>query len=404
MRLLSLKTTFIFSFFLLIGLMTNTAQVRAETDFESWLQGLRKQALSQGIRPETLDKALAGVKPIARVIELDQHQPEFTLTFWKYLNGAINDKRIKRGRALLKKHSKLLKKIEKKYGVPPRFLVSFWGLESNFGDFTGSFSTVGALATLAYDKRRGAFFRTQLLALLSLIDAGDIPSDIKSSWAGAMGNHQFIPTTYKSYAVDYDGDGKRDLWNSLPDIFASASNFLKASGWKSNRNWGREVRLPKDFNLELSGLGAKRKLVEWNALGVRRMDGRTLPAVDINASVVLPAGYQGPAFLVYNNFRSTLKWNRSIFYAIAVGHLADRLAGAGPLKTPKPKQEIALSRKDIMDLQSLLNAKGFNAGGADGILGSKTRNAVKAFQKSVRLPADGFASFGLLERLRGTDG
>jgi len=396
---------FLFLFVALsLNFIISAADARAESDFESWMQGLRKQAISEGIRPQTLDIALAGVKPIPRVIELDQHQPEFTLTFWKYLNGAINDKRIRRGRALLKKHAKLLKRVEKKYGVQPRFLVSFWGLESNFGDYTGSFSSVGALVTLAYDKRRADFFRAQLLALLSLIDQGDIKADIKSSWAGAMGNHQFIPTTYKSYAVDYDGDGRRDLWNSLPDIFASAANFLKASGWQGNRTWGREVKLPNDFDLELAGLRVKKKLSAWNALGVRRMDGRSLPAVDMDASVVLPAGYKGPAFLVYNNFRSTLKWNRSIFYAIAVGHLADRLAGAGPLQTPRPKQEIALSRQDIIDLQRLLNVKGFNAGGADGILGSKTRTAIKAYQKSVRLPADGFASFGLLERLRGTDG
>ncbi len=281
-----------------------------------------------------------------------------------------------------------------------RFLVAFWGLESNFGQFTGSFSAVGALVTLAHDRRRAGFFREQLLSLLELIDAGDIPSDVKASWAGAMGNHQFIPTTYKGYAIDFDGDGKRDLWGCLPDIFASAANYLSRSGWQRDKTWGREVLLPQGFDIALTGMDIRKPLKEWNEFGIRRVDGKPLPNIDIEASVMLPAGYKGPAFLVYKNYRTIMVWNRSHLYALAVGHLADRLAGQGALATPPPDQDAPLSRADIRELQALLNGRGFDAGPADGMLGSKTRAAVRAYQQSAGIPPDGYATKPLIERLR----
>ncbi|MCP5373559.1 MAG: lytic murein transglycosylase [Hyphomicrobiales bacterium] len=373
----------------------------AETDFATWLDGLRAEATAKGIAAPVVSAALDGVEPVPRVLELDRFQPEFTQTFWAYLGKRVTDTRIERGREMLKKHAALLARVEKKFGVQPRFLVAFWGLESNFGDHTGIFPLFGALATLAHDARRADFFRAQLLAALRIMEKGDIDAGTKASWAGAMGQCQFIPTTHLDNAVDFDGDGKRDFWNSLPDIFASAANYLGKTGWQGDRTWGREVRLPKGFDLELAGLGTKKKLAEWQKLGVRKMGGGDLPAVDVAGSVILPAGRDGPAFMVYKNFHSILAWNRSILYAVAVGHLADRLAGQGPFRTPRPAKEVALSRADVMEMQRLLTRLGHDTGGSDGVAGRNTRDAIKAFQRTNHLPPDGYPSFGLLERLRG---
>ncbi len=376
--------------------------VAAEAEpFGEWLSTLKREARERGISASTLDTAFAGVAPIPRIIELDRRQPELTLTFWKYLNGRVTEKRIRRGKELLVKHRTLLDRVARKYGVQPRFLVAFWGLETNFGDYFGAFPVTGALATLAHDPRRDRFFREQLLALLGLMDRGDIPFNAKSSWAGAMGHCQFMPTTYRQFAVDFDGDGKRNMWRSLPDALASAANFLGRSGWMGDRTWGREVRLPGGFDWRLAGLKVSKSLAGWQKLGVRRMDGRDLPKVDIAASILLPAGHKGPAFLVYKNFRTILVWNRSLLYALSVGHLADRLAGFGPFLSPRPDKEIPLSRGDVLDLQRLLQTRGYHVGTPDGVIGPKTRAAIRTFQKSARLPVDGYADFGLLERLRG---
>lgn len=368
--------------------------------FEPWLAELRAEAAKRGIGQATLARALDGVVVVPRVIELDRRQPEFTLTLSSYFRKAISDERIAKGRAMLKRHAKLLAEIEKRFGVQPRFLVAFWGLESNFGQFTGTFPVVGALVTLAHDRRRAKFFREQLLALLELIDGGHIPAGVKGSWAGAMGNHQFIPTTYKGYALDFDGDGKRDLWNSLPDIFASAANYLSRSGWQRDKTWGREVRLPDGFDIALTGMDIRKPLAEWNKFGVRRANGKPLPPIDIDASLMVPAGYKGPAFLVYKNYRTIMVWNRSHLYALAVGHLADRLVGQGALVKQPPAGDAPLSRGDIHALQTLLNSRGLDAGVPDGVLGAKTRAAVRAFQKTVGIPPDGYATKALIQRLR----
>ncbi len=368
--------------------------------FEQWLAELRDEAIAKGGDRAIIERALRGVKPIERIIELDRRQPEFTLTFWKYMSGAVSEARVKRGRELLAKNAVLLNTVAAKYGVQPRFLVSFWGLETNFGKYFGSFPLVGALSTLAHDRRRAKFFRAQLLAALEIMSGGDIPTDVKSSWAGAMGNFQFIPTTYRDFAIDGDGDGKRDLWNSMPDALASASNYLSGSGWDTDGTWGREVKIPEGFDPALAGLDQKRKLADWQARGVRRADGRDLPVVDIEGSIVLPAGYQGPAFIVYNNFHTILRWNRSIFYAVAIGHLADRIMGQGRLLSPPPAHDEPLSRADVTEMQTLLTAKGFDTAGADGVIGRMTRKAIRAYQKSVNLPADAYPSMALLHKLR----
>lgn len=371
----------------------------ATVPFESWLDGLRAEAAAKGVSAAVIDQALGDLKPIKRVIELDRRQPEFTQTFWTYLTKRVNKTRIERGRKLLAKHKDLFDAVTKKYGVPGRFLVAFWGLETNFGDYTGSFPLYGALATLAHDARRADFFRGQLLTALTLMEKGDLTADTKGSWAGALGYCQFIPSTYAAYAVDYDGDNRRDLWGSLGDVFGSAANYLQQSGWQAEWTWGREVRLPNGFDFEHAGLRVRKPLADWKALGLVRGDGRALPVADIKASLVLPQGADGPAFLVYENFRTIMRWNRSIYYAIAVGHLADRIAGAPGLSTKRPANDKAMARADMIRLQTLLNKLGFDAGKPDGIAGSGTRAAVKRFQRKALLPPDGHPSFGLLERL-----
>ncbi|MEX2311034.1 MAG: lytic murein transglycosylase, partial [Rhodospirillales bacterium] len=295
--------------------------------FEDWLKAFRLEASGAGIAESALNQALGSVAPIPRVLELDRKQPEFMLTLWRYLEIYVPDTRIEKGKELLRTHATLLAEIEKKYGVPPRFLVAFWGVETDYGRNFGAFHMLSAVATLAYDARRADFFKSQFLSAVKLVARGDVPVDTKSSWAGAMGNMQFIPTTFEGYAIDYDGDGRRDLWNSLPDVFASASNYLKNVGWNPDYTWGREVVLPGNFDLSLTGLQEKKKLGEWQKLGVRKTGGGNLAGEDIEASLLLPAGAAGPAFLVYSNFRTIMRWNSSQLYAIAVGHLADRFIG-----------------------------------------------------------------------------
>ncbi len=385
---------------LAVGLVVTPSSARAES-FEAFLDGIRRQAVAGGVDAEVVQQALAGVRRNPRIIELDRRQPEFTQTFWRYLERRVTDERISRGRALLVEHRALLEQVERRYGVPAAVLVALWGLESNYGSYTGDFRLFEAVATLAYDPRRGGFFRAQLLAALRGAGRGDIPLDARSSWAGAMGQPQFIPTTYESYAVDFDGDGRRDLWRSLPDIFASAANYLAASGWQADERWGREVMLPAGFDYARTGLERRRPVAEWAALGVRDARGGPLPEAAISAAVVLPGGASGgPAFLAYKNFQVILAWNRSELYAVAVGHLADRLAGSGPLVTPAPANEVALSQAQVRELQRLLASYGYDTGGIDGVVGSKTRAAIRGFQQRHGLPADGHPSIVVLRRLQ----
>lgn len=383
-------------------LVAGPASAETGKPFDTWLMELEREAKGKGFDAATVERALAGLAPIERVIELDRKQPEFTLTFGGYMNRVISDARIERGRELLARHKDMLERVTAKYRVQPRFLVAFWGLETNFGDYFGAFPVAGALATLAHDGRRSAFFREQLLAALDLMSRGDMPVDVKGSWAGAMGNFQFIPTTYRDFAVDFDGDQVRDLWFDLEDAFASAANYLSRSGWDIERTWGREVHLPEGFDVSLTGLTQRRKLAEWQKLGVRRADGeRDLPRVDIEGAVLLPAGLTGPAFMVYDNFDTIMRWNRAIFYAIAVGHLADRLAGGGPFLKKPPADDVPMSRQEVVELQTLLRENGFDAGEPDGVIGSKTRSAVRSYQRANGLPADGYPSALILKHLRG---
>ncbi len=304
------------------------APALAETDFQTWLKALRVEASQKGISDATLDAALSGLKPIPRVVELDRKQPEFTLTFEKYINRVVPRARVEKGRKKLAENKALLTEVGKKYGVPPQFIVSFWGVETDFGRVTGGFKVIPALATLAFDGRRSAFFRKELLLALKIVNEGHIKSDVMmGSWAGAMGQAQFMPSSFVGYAVDYNKDGRKDIWTTREDVFASAANYLSRYGWRAGERWGRKVKVPAGFDPKRADLKVKQSVSEWAAEGVTFANGKPLPKSDLAASVILPAGPDGPAYFAYNNYRVILRWNRSHFFAIAVGHLADQIAG-----------------------------------------------------------------------------
>jgi membrane-bound lytic murein transglycosylase B len=377
------------------------ARAQAEQSFSAWLAGFRTEAAAAGISRATLDRALTGLTPNPRVAELDDRQPQFTITFWDYIDNAISDSRIAEGQRMLAQYGRLLGEVEARYGVPARFLVAFWGLETGYGSFMGDFSVIRSLATLAHRGRRGDMFRSQLLDALRMVDRGYATVEqLRGSWAGAMGHTQFMPGTYMRYAVDADGDGRRNIWSSLTDVFASSANYLSEAGWQPGETWGREVRVPAGFDWSLADLSIRLPLSEWQARGVRRMDGGTLPAADMEASLILPMGHQGPAFLVYDNFRVIMEWNHSVFYAVSVGHLADRLIGAGPLAGPRPAVGRPLSAAEVEEMQRLLAAHGFDPGEPDGRSGPLTRAALRSFQSHAGLPADGFPTLEMLARLR----
>lgn len=313
-------------YLLFAGLQTAAAE---SPPFDRWLEELRAEALERGISAQTLDAALTGIEPIPRVIELDRRQPEFTLTFQQYQERVVPQSRVQMGRRLLAEHRELLDEIGKKYGVQPRFIVALWGIETDFGRVTGGFSVIPALATLAHDGRRSSYFRRELLNALQILDEGHIaPEQMMGSWAGAMGQSQFMPSSFLNFAVDYDGDGRRDIWNTLPDVFASAANYLARSGWRDDQTWGRAVRLPAGFDRNLAGLDTRKSIDRWQALGVRNPDGSNLPGRQLSASIIIPDQENQPetAFMVYENFRTTLKWNRSNYFALAVGLLSDAIS------------------------------------------------------------------------------
>jgi membrane-bound lytic murein transglycosylase B len=366
--------------------------------FEKFLQNIRTLALSQGISNSTLDKAFTGLTTNPKVIKYDRNQAEFSQNFWRYLSSRVNLYRLDRGKKNLIQDQKILNEIYKKYGVPKHIIVAFWGLETNYGNNVGKLNLIQSLATLAFDKRRSEFFTTQLLALLYLIDQDKIPMGAQGSWAGAMGHTQFMPTNVVSYGVDANQNGKLGLWDEKADIFASSANFLKNIGWHKGELWGREITIPKDFSYQLADLKIKKTVSEWQKLGVRNAFGKNLTESKMQASVILPMGYFGPAFLVYRNFHAILNWNRSILYALAVGHLSDRLIGADTLRA-KPISEPSLGRNDIIQIQQILNNLGFDAGEADGISGPKTRLATRKFQIANNLPADGYVGYQLFKQL-----
>jgi membrane-bound lytic murein transglycosylase B len=314
---------------LVIAAVLLPTQVMAAPDmkFLEWLEGVRTEARANGISDSILERSLTGIEPIPRIIELDRNQPESTITFTQYIKQIVNGTREKIGREKLEEHREILEQVGQKFGVQPRFIVALWGIETNFGQFTGGFPVVSALATLAYDGRRSAYFRGELMKALQILEEGHIaPEDMKGSWAGAMGQSQFMPSSFLVYAHDHNGDGAKDIWNTLADVFASAANYLKGVGWNDDLTWGREVRLPAGFDISLASLDVVKLIDDWQQLGIRRTDGTDLPSRDIPASIILPGGPGQPAFMIYGNYRATLRWNRSHYFATAVGLLSDRIA------------------------------------------------------------------------------
>lgn len=294
---------------------------RAAEPFDAWLEGLRRDARAAGIRASTLERALAGLEPIPRVIELDRKQPEKRFTFEEYRERVVTAERIERGRALAATHAGLLGRVQARYGVPARVIVALWGIESNFGTRPGTFPVVASLATLAHEGRRASFFRKELIAALKILDSGDVvPERMIGSWAGAMGQCQFMPTTFLGYAVDHDGDGRRDIWGTLPDVFASMANYLANAGWDPGLRWGRRVTAPDRVRSAASGLDHRAPLRDWQARGVRLPDGGDLPLAAVDASLL---HMDGPTYLVYPNFRTIMVWNRSTYFALCVGLLSD---------------------------------------------------------------------------------
>ncbi|MFQ5953451.1 MAG: lytic transglycosylase domain-containing protein [Kiloniellales bacterium] len=308
-------------------LIAGAAPLEAGTGFQPWLEGVRREAEELGISRDTIAAALGNVAPIPRVIELDRHQLEFTLSLEDYLAHIVSDRRVEDGRTRLRANRELIQRIAAEFGVQPRFIIALWGIESNYGADTGEFPVIGALVTLAHDGRRSSYFRNELFNAMRILDAGHVTVEaMTGSWAGAMGQSQFMPSSFLEFAVDYDGDGRRDIWTSKADVFASIANYLANYGWRSDITWGRMVRLPPEFDLRHASLDRFKTLGAWQALGVRREDGRDLPIRQLAAALVVPDSEGGgPAYLVYDNFQALMKWNPSTFFATAVGHLSDRI-------------------------------------------------------------------------------
>ena len=369
--------------------------------FQRWIDRFRARARAKGIRDTTFDAAFQGVRYNADVVKKDRNQSEFTKQIWEYLDSAASDTRVKNGRAALRDNKRLLAEIEARYGVEAEVVTAVWGLESAYGSFRGSVPIIGALATLAFDGRRGRFFEEQLIGALKIIQSGDVRArDMTGSWAGAMGHTQFIPTSYLAYAQDFRGDGTRDIWSDDPtDALASTAAYLARFGWTKGQPWGVEVVLPRGFNYGLTGERIKKSPADWAAAGVRDIKGRKVPNHG-RASILLPAGAQGAAFMIFNNFHVIERYNTADAYVIGVGHLSDRIAGGEPIKASWPRKDRPLRFVEKQDMQRRLTGAGFNTDGVDGIIGPNTIAAIRAFQRSVGMVPDGYASYEILRRLK----
>lgn len=394
-------------FALAAGCAFARAQAGTEAAFERWVRDFRSVAQAAGIRLDVYDRAFAGVLPDPAILRSADNQAEFVRAIWDYLDSAVSQARIEGGREKAARFSADLRAIEEKWGVDRMVLVAIWGLESSYGAILDNpkivKGVVRSLATLAFQgAERAEFGRTQLIAALKILQNGDIASDrLTGSWAGAMGHTQFIPTTYLAHAVDYDGDGRRDIWSAPPqDALASSANYLAASGWERGHGWGYEVRLPEGFDYGLADGKTRKSIEKWSTMGIARIRGNSFPRPEDEARLFLPAGASGPAFLLLKNFDVIKRYNNADAYALAIGHLSDRLKGFGPVKAEWPRHLRPLTRSQAEELQMRLNEKGFDTGGVDGQLGPKSRAAVRAYQRDAGLVPDGFATDALLERLR----
>lgn len=375
-------------------------QVQAN-GFENWVANFRNRALRQGISSRTFDAAFANARYLPETIQKDRNQAEFIKPMSDYMGTAASDARVSNGRDMMRVHARLLAQLEATYGVEAHIIVAFWGMESNYGQRRGDVPLISTLATLAFDGRRGRFFEAQLISALKILQRGDISaSRMTGSWAGAMGHTQFVPTSYEAYAVDFTGDGRRDIWSDDPsDALASTAAYVSRFGWRKGQPWGVEVRLPQGFDFDRSNRAVKMSPARWGQLGVRGTDGRVVPNYG-EAALITPTGARGPAFLVFRNFDVISRYNNAEAYIVGVGHLGDRIRGMGPLQTGWPQGERDLFRAERSELQQRLTAAGFSTAGVDGKIGPATRRAIRAYQQATGLPADGFASLSLLQRLR----
>jgi membrane-bound lytic murein transglycosylase B len=369
--------------------------------FDAWVAQFRGRALNAGIPPAIADRALSEAGFLPDVIARDRRQTEFTRTLEDYLAIAVSDTRLEGGRAALAREAATLRAIEARFGVEPEVMTAIWGLESRYGSERGEIPVISALATLAFDGRRGAFFESQLVAALRILQRGDTTAaNLRGSWAGAMGHTQFIPTTYQEYAVDFTGNGRRDIWAENPaDALASAANYLARMGWQRGQPWGVEVRLPEGFNTSLAGRGSTRPVAEWAAMGIRTMRGGSLPDHGA-ASVILPDSARGPAFLIFRNFSVLMRYNNSEFYVIGIGHLSDRLRGGGPILGDFQPDRFGLRLAERQEIQRLLTRAGFDTQGADGVIGPNSEAAIRAWQQARGQDVTGQPSRAMLEQLR----
>ncbi|GAA6183454.1 lytic murein transglycosylase [Aliiglaciecola sp. NS0011-25] len=377
------------------SLMAQSATIEAAQDsaqqvFSACISDIQQKAETAGIDKTVISYALDDVKQIDKVLEYDRNQPEFVQTFPTYLNKRVTQWRIDKGREMLRKHKDLLNQLTQEYGVPAHYLISFWGLETNFGSYKGKMPIIDSLATLACDERRSRFFTQELLTALKLMQRENLKKDkMLGSWAGAMGHTQFMPSAYINYAVDGDNDGLVDLWDSEPDALSSAANFLNKLGWKKGFIWGREVNLPANFDYSHAGKDSRKQLTQWSEFGVRKVNDDKIPKSEIDASLILPTGAKGPAFLVYSNFDVIMRWNNSESYALAVGYLADRIIGKPEWAKSLPElPNYPISQ--MIELQDGLNELGFDVGKADGIMGPATRKGIRQFQLANNMLADGY--------------
>lgn len=375
-----------------------------DPDYDACLARMKAQAASRGVPAASFDRFMAGVTADRSVLDLLDAQPEFTTPIWDYLAGLVDDERVADGRAMLETHRELLARVEQAYGVDPATVVAVWGVESDFGRVSGKRPLLQSLSTLSCFGRRQEFFRGEFLATLKLLQDGDLADPaITGSWAGAFGHTQFMPTTYARIAVDFDGDGRRDLVNGIPDALASTANYLKRSGWQAGQPWGYEVKLPANFDASLAGRTNRRPLSDWVARGVARIDGGAIAPTGARSALLLPAGIGGPALLVFRNYDAIYAYNAAESYALAIATLADRLRGGSGLAAPWPTDDPGLSRAQRRELQALLLARGHDIGAADGIIGNATRRAIRVEQQRLGLlPTDGRAGRKILEALQPT--
>lgn len=368
----------------------------------AWIEGFKGQARAQGINDQTLSIAFRDVVYNPEVVKRSGNQAEFKKSLWEYLENAVSEKRQTNGRAALARYGSVLNQVEASYGVDKEVVTAVWGMESTYGERRGDLPLIEALSTLSYEGYRGDFFRSQLIASLKILQAGDIdPAHMTGSWAGAMGHTQFIPTTYLAYAVDVTGDGRRDIWSNDPsDSLGSTANYLARSGWQRGLPAAVEVTLPAGFNTGIGGKGKRRSVSEWQAMGVRQATSRPLPPAGTSTELLIPGGADGAAFLITRNFHAILRYNNADSYALAVAHLADRLKGYPALATPWPASHPGLRIEQRKRMQELLTARGFDTQGVDGNMGSNTTNAIRAYQTSRGLPATGVADAALLQQLQ----